>query len=1528
MKRIFKIAGITSAGIIILLGLLLFLLSTGLFNNWISETICSTANQQLNAKLSIEKIEGNPLSHLQIKKIILEHNNGKLLELDELEITYNIWKIIAGKLEITSLELNGTSVFLQQDKKGIWNLEKLIPIAENPEPNVPSSPFSWKIELKDFSVKNFEANIIANDSTKLIPRKVKLSTSLGFEFAANLMQLNLHQLEINTQKPSLEIKDIHFQASLIDSVFSWTNFQIQLPKSTIHSKGSLPLNQLLQSEISLQANPFDFEDIKEWVSGIHGKPQLNLEIAKKENTSHLDFSIQQENQTIKMLGEMKDIDGLPSFHFLLHADSLNGEYWTHRADLKSNIKGEFELSGKGLDYKENTIHAEAKFADLRYKNYELDNFILFLDKNKDELDVTAKASTIFGKLDTKIHLKKLFETANYNADVKIANLDLSKLSGNQKLKSNLNLNLQAIGQGFTPGELQTKIQLQASKSVLFKQAITNLSANILIDKKEYQIPKINFEAPYLMAMLSGKGNYSENNQLHLELKSKNIAAPLLALGLQPIDFDGEITSDLSGPLNALDFKSDITIADAKLDSLVLQNLKASIHARFSGTDLFVESDSVSKKEASTDILLKNLYLSTKVDAAYIAFEKYYLANTDFTFEKNKENSSGSLTSSTILGNLKSKFTINNLFTIPVYKIESSLKNTDLSQITKNEKFRSNLNLEIAANGTGIQPELMNANLEIRSNESSLFDLPVDNFEANINYNKGEYQVNGFQIETPFVVASLIGNGNWKKKNQLELSIETTDIQQLNTALETENVQLTGQLNAKLKGPADSLHFLTTINVEKLKLDTINIQKIAADASIHFADTSYAGFLNILVNDTKIHDFDLQELQFKSKFNQQKASNSFSFYASDSLHGKIISEIKFHKDPSISFSNILLNLNQHIWTGGNDHNYIRFGRDSIEIHQFEVHSKESALKANGIFSFNGTEDLQVELRDINLINISGLKLLPYQISGKVNALLHLTGTANKPNINTLVTINNPEIDSLRFSKFHSEINYSNDQLHLESYLNGYATQLINAKLDLPVQFSINQKLLLPKEDNSIHAIVKIDQLDINKFNRFIPVTGVVANGLLSAQVKIDNKINDPHIIGKIDFSKGALQYKKLGINYSNIEMHSSLNNKLFQLDSIHINAGKGKLQLKGTAEMESLFDGTLKNIDLKLSGQNFRAFDSELLKAVINTNLSINGTPESPTFNGKVAILNSTLNTDIFLKEFNRVYDDSNQPLLVTARKNAENLKVQYVVKKDTTQKEPPNIYKKLKGNFDIEIPRNTWVKGKNMNFELAGSIKAIKENEQIDFFGTMNVKRGYYKIYGRRLEFEEGEITLTGGASLNPIVNFTIAYKFRDPDNQLRKLTVNVTGRIYQPEVQFFLDENSIEEKDAISYLIFNKSTNQLDTQENSSMKSSNLDIAKDFAIGQFSNVVKDALQSSLGLDVIEITGNTGWTQGSVSVGKYITNNLYLNYERTFTIDKKDKIIEPEKISMEYQFYRSLFLQATNQSTNSGFDFIIKWTWK
>ncbi|MFC2087936.1 translocation/assembly module TamB domain-containing protein, partial [Bacteroidota bacterium] len=713
-----------------------------------------------------------------------------------------------------------------------------------------------------------------------------------------------------------------------------------------------------------------------------------------------------------------------------------------------------------------------------------------------------------------------------------------------------------------------------------------------------------------------------------------------------------------------------------------------------------------------------------------------------------------------------------------------------------------------------------------------------------------------------------------------------------------------------------------------QMNTIHIEKILANASLKKRNSKYSGQINLQLNNSKIQDLEIEKLQFTSKFTEEKGINSFTYYSSDSLQGKILSEIIFSEKPIISFNEIELTFQNSIWEGGSNNTFIQFGKDSIEISDLNITSNGSSFKADGIFAFQGYEDLHIEIQDMDLLRIPGFHFFPYPLKGNLNGNIDITGTAENPIIDGGISIINPIIDTFHFQKIVTTYNYSNEKFRLNAYVDDHISRLINANLEIPYHFSFTEAVLIPPAETPVDASVIVNEFDLNRINALLPQTEARIKGFLTANLNLQNTISNPKISGNIAVKEGDFNYNKLGMYYKNIVLNSQLNNNQLRLDSLNIYTSKGKIKVKGSAEIDSLFQGELKYLDFNLNGQNFKVFDSEIALALINTNINLKGTPENPLFEGNLTMLRSSFNVDLFMKEFNKVYDNSEQPMLIVARNslNVRDLKseIQTDTLKNTVKEPTPDIYKNLKGQFDVELPRNSWVKGKNMNFELAGNIEVIKEVDKLDLFGSLFVKRGYYKLYGRQLNFEEGSVTFTGGTSMNPLVNFRIAYSFRDPENDLRKLKVNVTGRLMEPEVSFYIDDVVIEEKDAISYLIFNKGVNQLDTRENYTVLNSNID----FALGQLSNLVKDAIQSKIGLDVIEIKGNNEWTQSTISTGKYLTNNLFLNYEHTFSINKRDKVIEPDKIILEYQFYRSLFLQATNQSTNSGFDFVLKWTWK
>lgn len=82
-------------------------------------------------------------------------------------------------------------------------------------------------------------------------------------------------------------------------------------------------------------------------------------------------------------------------------------------------------------------------------------------------------------------------------------------------------------------------------------------------------------------------------------------------------------------------------------------------------------------------------------------------------------------------------------------------------------------------------------------------------------------------------------------------------------------------------------------------------------------------------------------------------------------------------------------------------------------------------------------------------------------------------------------------------------------------------------------------------------------------------------------------------------------------------------------------------------------------------------------------------------------------------------------------------------------------------------------------------------------------------------------------------------------------------------------------------------------------------------------------LGKSLNVDYIEIKSDGSFENATVTVGKYITNNLFVNYEQQFG-ETTRRDVDRYRVDLEYELFKFLFIQLNNSSRDSGFNIIIK----
>ncbi|MDA3928078.1 MAG: translocation/assembly module TamB, partial [Prolixibacteraceae bacterium] len=493
-------------------------------------------------------------------------------------------------------------------------------------------------------------------------------------------------------------------------------------------------------------------------------------------------------------------------------------------------------------------------------------------------------------------------------------------------------------------------------------------------------------------------------------------------------------------------------------------------------------------------------------------------------------------------------------------------------------------------------------------------------------------------------------------------------------------------------------------------------------------------------------------------------------------------------------------------------------------------------------------------------------------------------------------------------------------------------LFRSNLSMPVQISFTDSIILPGLQTEVTGSVQCDAFELSVLNPFIELYGWKLDGTLTTKFELSNTIEQLRINGPLSIKKGSIENKEYGIKYHQMFINSRFDNRLFKLNEFTASAGKGKIEMEGVVGFSPGIDFQIDTLNTRLKGRKFKVLNSREIEATIDADLMINGNQLTPFFDGDLKIIRSRINADALMEGDGLVTEDQNPPLLIQALNDTLEAQIfteeERIARKRKEKDRTQLFIDHLKGECNIDIPKNTWITGRDMNFELAGDLKIIKTGIDFELFGDLMVRKGYYKLYGKKFIFDKGEVIFSGGNDWDPTIDFEIVYRFRNADRELKELQLNVSGKTSEPSLSFLLDDVALEEKEAISYLLMGRSLNKLSSGEQMSIEKDAASIAKNLALGQLSNLLQSKLQGSIPLDVIEISGDNQWGTGGVTIGKYLTNNLYLEYQRNFILDKKSKVVDPEKFSLEYKLFRYWFMQATNQRSNSGFDLFFKRSWK
>ncbi|MEZ5104656.1 MAG: translocation/assembly module TamB domain-containing protein [Draconibacterium sp.] len=834
-----------------------------------------------------------------------------------------------------------------------------------------------------------------------------------------------------------------------------------------------------------------------------------------------------------------------------------------------------------------------------------------------------------------------------------------------------------------------------------------------------------------------------------------------------------------------------------------------------------------------------------------------------------------------------------------------------------------LNAELDVKGTGFSPSKANVNAEVRVFSSTVYGLAVDSVNIQSHFAK-----NNLKLDTLLAFVSgaqLKGSGNFNiESTQLssKLFLLADSLAFLNPLLEVPVCFDSLGSTVFVAGKLDSIGFYGDIDLKNLEGYSVKTKELEFDFSGYWKGENLRADAKVKTLNLETGSILWDSILVNASYTPEQISAGVDALWKDTLDLKLRTRIYPGDTLRIELPELDIKSFLSDFYLPDTLQSVELYNNSVSVNSLHLKNKEQPdfnLRISGNLAMSESDNIQLTLDNFNIGPFNRFISATDSIRGIISTSVSVKGTLQNPVVEGDIEIKDLGYGNISPGNFLSQLNYSDNMGRIEFNLPDLAS---SGFLSMPMTISSDTSGFTFAPPETFEAEFKVDSLSVSQ-----PEIGQIRNteisGNINVGLKAEGRINSPLIYGDINIEQGKFVHPVLGLNYNDISTKIHFDGKKINIDTLLVQQPKGYLLAKGNVDFDTtIISGNVSNSTLTVKASNFEVVKSRKMELVIDANTSVSMANNIPEFGGDIDIIRSEFYLSELMVAEDGVSESTDEPLLIQALAVPVDT-LSRTVEKEKVKKEVESeidFLKNLKGRINIE-PRNTWIKSDNINMELRGDVDLVKTGPDFEIFGNIDVVRGYYIFYGRRLKIDEGEIIFQGGEDFDPTMNIKAEYTYRDSEKVKRVLGLSITGLLSDPKISFTLDDNYLSEGDAVSILVFGRTSDEMSSSGQSGLVS---------AAGSkmIAKVLTSQLSKTLGarfnLDMIEINATENWQSAAFVVGKYITNNLFVTYQRGFG-ETDGEEITPETVTLEYELNRIFFLHLqSGSSKTSGLDIILK----
>jgi autotransporter translocation and assembly factor TamB len=786
-------------------------------------------------------------------------------------------------------------------------------------------------------------------------------------------------------------------------------------------------------------------------------------------------------------------------------------------------------------------------------------------------------------------------------------------------------------------------------------------------------------------------------------------------------------------------------------------------------------------------------------------------------------------------------------------------------------------------GTGFAASQRHAEAELRVETSGLTVAPGLTARVQASLTQSTVRFEEVRVQSAPVVVLARGTLSSTAPTALTYDVTLRDLTPLQRYVDVP-VQAKGQFNGTVQGTWPALQAQSRLQLREWTYGGVQGQRVQADLTVSQIPRAPQATINVQVVDVQGPALPKSTVTLAGAYTPSQGTVQVHVTAGPYQNSGLEGRLTLAQEQRLTLTRLRLQHQAFVWENVGPLVVVQGSQGQLDLQHFALRNGRQEISARGILKSGGELEVDLHVQHLQLLPLVQI-LAPHTgvVEGQATLQLSLRGTLAK-----LQGEGGLHLTSLRWQRH--DVGEVQGQVRINDTIMGVDLRWLDQKQELlhvsgEARLDTRQALTL-----QLYAT----NVDLQRLKAFIPAVAQSA-GMLHLDLRLTGTLQHPQAYGTLSVTDGALQLTATGVRYKDIQMQLVCTDNRLELTQLHAQSGNGVLDLTGGAESTGL---TLQHLILNLRMQQFTLLHTPDLEAVVSAAVELRGSLDEMLATGTITV--SPARVQLSDKLVGGV--ETVQPWQLTVEGVYGSGQQKATTEAASAAHAGPSL-SFLRTNLQLDLPRNVWVRGPGTAFELSGALTITKElRESFVLSGTVETVRGFASFYGGKFVLERGRVTFTGSPEINPALDVEVTRAVSD-----YVVSIHISGRMKSPQLTLSSTPD-LPQADIVTLLVVGKTSDRLTESERGGLSSRAQQIVGNVAAGE----LEQLLAKPLGFDTLDIQTGDKLGSGKVSVGRYITQDIFLSYERQSGDEKGNKV------GVEYSINRHLKVKGSSSDTGGS----------